>query len=105
MPPTVVRRYLVLRTMYCNYNIITKTWFFKTKHLATGQARLVTATQIILKILQVVDCLAPLSELLGYSTTLRSLSSGLASFTMEFHSYQQMSAYDEEKAIRSVTGF
>ncbi|CAB3249526.1 unnamed protein product [Arctia plantaginis] len=54
---------------------------------------------------KVVDCLAPLSELLGYSTTLRSLSSGLASFTMEFHSYQQMSAYDEEKAIKSVTGF
>ncbi|XP_075983311.1 mitochondrial ribosome recycling factor 2 [Anticarsia gemmatalis] len=54
---------------------------------------------------KVIDCLAPLSELLGYSSTLRSLSSGLATFTMEFHSYQQMSPYDEEKAIKSVTGF
>ncbi|XP_045776474.1 ribosome-releasing factor 2, mitochondrial [Maniola jurtina] len=54
---------------------------------------------------KVVECLAPLSELLGYSSTLRSLSSGLASFTMEFHSNRQMSPHDEEKAIRSVTGF
>ncbi|XP_049878127.1 ribosome-releasing factor 2, mitochondrial [Pectinophora gossypiella] len=54
---------------------------------------------------KVIDCLAPLSELLGYSSTLRSLSSGLASFTMEFHSHQQMSPHDEEEAVRRVTGF
>ncbi|XP_026332850.1 ribosome-releasing factor 2, mitochondrial [Hyposmocoma kahamanoa] len=54
---------------------------------------------------KVIECLAPLSELLGYSTTLRSLSSGLASFTMEFHSHRQMAPHDEEKAIKSVTGF
>ncbi|XP_050664010.1 ribosome-releasing factor 2, mitochondrial [Leptidea sinapis] len=54
---------------------------------------------------KVIECLAPLSELLGYSSTLRTLSSGLATFTMEFHSYRQMSPFDEENAIRSVTGF
>ncbi|KAF9412423.1 hypothetical protein HW555_009092 [Spodoptera exigua] len=54
---------------------------------------------------KVVECLAPLSELLGYSTSLRSLSSGLATFTMEFHSHSQMSPIDEEKAIRAITGF
>ncbi|XP_063831626.1 ribosome-releasing factor 2, mitochondrial-like [Ostrinia nubilalis] len=54
---------------------------------------------------KVIECLAPLSELLGYSTTLRSLSSGLASFSMEFHSNRQMAPHDEEKAIRNVTGF
>ncbi|CAF4866714.1 unnamed protein product [Pieris macdunnoughi] len=54
---------------------------------------------------KVIDCLAPLSELVGYSSTLRSLSSGLATFTMEFHSNRQMSQYDEEKAITSITGF
>nr|XP_026486693.1 ribosome-releasing factor 2, mitochondrial [Vanessa tameamea] len=54
---------------------------------------------------KVIQCLAPLSELLGYSTTVRSLSSGLATFTMEFHSNRQMSPRDEEKAIRNVTGF
>ncbi|XP_053613414.1 ribosome-releasing factor 2, mitochondrial [Plodia interpunctella] len=54
---------------------------------------------------KVIECLAPLSELLGYSSTLRSLSSGLATFTMEFHSNRQMAPHDEEKAIRNVTGF
>ncbi|XP_048486209.1 ribosome-releasing factor 2, mitochondrial isoform X1 [Plutella xylostella] len=54
---------------------------------------------------KVIECLAPLSELLGYSSALRSLSSGLASFTMEFHSNRQMTPYDEEKAIKAVTGF
>ncbi|CAH0594497.1 unnamed protein product [Chrysodeixis includens] len=54
---------------------------------------------------KVIQCLAPLSELLGYSSSLRSLSSGLAAFTMQFHSLQQMAPLDEEKAIKSVTGF
>ncbi|XP_073950111.1 ribosome-releasing factor 2, mitochondrial-like isoform X2 [Choristoneura fumiferana] len=54
---------------------------------------------------KVIDSITPLSELLGYSSTLRSLSSGLASFTMEFHSNRQMSPHDEEKAVKSVTGF
>ncbi|XP_047994205.1 ribosome-releasing factor 2, mitochondrial [Leguminivora glycinivorella] len=54
---------------------------------------------------KVIDSITPLSELLGYSSTLRSLSSGLASFTMEFHTHRQMAPHDEEKAIRSVTGF
>ncbi|XP_068619121.1 ribosome-releasing factor 2, mitochondrial [Battus philenor] len=53
---------------------------------------------------KVIDCIAPLSELLGYSSTLRSLSSGLASFTMEFHSHRHMSPLDEQKAIKDVTG-
>ncbi|XP_072929638.1 ribosome-releasing factor 2, mitochondrial isoform X2 [Epargyreus clarus] len=54
---------------------------------------------------KVIECIAPLSELLGYSSSLRSLSSGLAGFTMEFHSNRQMAPHDEEKAIKNVTGF
>lgn len=54
---------------------------------------------------KVVECLAPLSELLGYSSSLRSLSSGLATFSMEFHSHRQMSPYDEERAIKSIMGY
>ncbi|KAF5293265.1 hypothetical protein FQR65_LT11005 [Abscondita terminalis] len=37
---------------------------------------------------KVVTCEVPLSELLGYSTTLRTITSGTASFTMEFHQYK-----------------
>ncbi|CAH0728658.1 unnamed protein product, partial [Brenthis ino] len=54
---------------------------------------------------KVIECLAPLSELLGYSSTVRSLSSGLATYTMEFHSNRQMASHEEEKAVRAVTGF
>ena len=54
---------------------------------------------------KVLHILAPLSELLGYSTDLRTITSGTASFTMEFHFYQLMSQQDEEKAVKSITGF
>jgi elongation factor G len=53
---------------------------------------------------KVLSILAPLSELLGYSTDLRTITSGTASFTMEFHCYQLMSQQDEAKAIKSVMG-
>ncbi|PSN38358.1 Ribosome-releasing factor 2 [Blattella germanica] len=54
------------------------------------------------KILTVV---APLVELLGYSTDLRTITSGTATFTMEFLCYQPMAPQDEAKAIRNITGF
>ena len=54
---------------------------------------------------KVITCTVPLSELLGYSTQLRIISSGNATFTMEFSHYQPMSALDEREAIKRVTGF
>ena len=36
----------------------------------------------------VIESRAPLSEMFGYSTVLRSLTQGKAQFTMEFASYQ-----------------
>lgn len=42
--------------------------------------------------LQVVDAMAPLSEMFGYSTHLRSLSQGRATYTMKFNRYEQVSA-------------
>ena len=42
--------------------------------------------------LQVVDAVAPLSEMFGYSTNLRSLSQGRATYTMKFCRYEQVSA-------------
>nr|XP_023027681.1 ribosome-releasing factor 2, mitochondrial-like [Leptinotarsa decemlineata] len=48
---------------------------------------------------------APLSELMGYSTVLRTVSSGTASFSMEFNSYKKMSADLEIIAIQNVRGF
>ncbi|KAJ9575741.1 hypothetical protein L9F63_007387 [Diploptera punctata] len=54
---------------------------------------------------KIISVLTPLSELLGYSTDLRTITSGTSSFTMEFHSYQPMSPHDEAKAIKNMTGF
>ncbi|XP_071540183.1 ribosome-releasing factor 2, mitochondrial isoform X1 [Panulirus ornatus] len=50
-----------------------------------------------------VEC--PLSELMGYSTVVRSLTSGTATFTMELSDYRPMSLVDQAAAIESVTGF
>lgn len=52
-----------------------------------------------------VNTLTPLSELMGYSTDLRTITSGTATFSMEFNSYEQMSSIDEANAIKSVIGF
>ena len=40
--------------------------------------------------IQVVDASAPLSEMFGYTTILRSISQGRASYTMEFLTYEQV---------------
>ena len=39
--------------------------------------------------LKVIDATVPLSEMFGYATTLRSLTEGRGTFTMEFDSYQE----------------
>jgi len=40
--------------------------------------------------MKVVDAVVPLSETFGYATSIRSLTEGRASFTMEFNSYEQV---------------
>src|SRR3989339_749515 len=40
--------------------------------------------------MKVVDAMVPLSETFGYATSLRSLTEGRASFTMEFNKYEQV---------------
>ncbi|XP_072745297.1 ribosome-releasing factor 2, mitochondrial [Anoplolepis gracilipes] len=54
---------------------------------------------------KVIRTLAPLSELLGYSTTLRIITSGTATFSIEFSHYQLMTATVEDKAIEKIKGF
>ncbi len=40
--------------------------------------------------IKVIDAQVPLAEMFGYVTTLRSLTQGRASFTMEFNSYEEV---------------
>jgi elongation factor G len=52
----------------------------------------------------VVRCNAPLSEMFGYATGLRSITQGRAIFSMEFESYQSVPADIEAKIIEKVRG-
>ena len=49
---------------------------------------------------QKVNALVPLSELFGYATPLRTVTSGRASFAMEFHSYQPLPKPEQERIIK-----
>jgi elongation factor G len=40
--------------------------------------------------LKVIDAKVPLSEMFGYATTLRSLTEGRGTFTMEFSHYEEV---------------
>ena len=48
---------------------------------------------------KVVTALAPLAELFGYATTIRSLSSGRASCSMHFEKYEQVPSEIAQKVI------
>lgn len=48
--------------------------------------------------------LVPLAELSTYATTLRRISSGMASFDMALHSYRAMDQTQTERAIRAISG-
>lgn len=46
-----------------------------------------------------------LAEMKNYSTTLRTISSGTATFSMELSGYEAMDQTEQDRTIESVTGF
>jgi len=55
---------------------------------------------------KVISGTAPLSELMGYSTALRTVSSGMGTFAMQFNHYQLVnSPMEEQKIVTQVRGF
>lgn len=52
-----------------------------------------------------VEAVTPLSELLGYSTALRIITSGNGSFSMELSHYHRVASQEQEKVIKRMTGF
>ncbi|XP_014478034.1 PREDICTED: ribosome-releasing factor 2, mitochondrial [Dinoponera quadriceps] len=54
---------------------------------------------------KIIDAFVPLSELLGYSTALRIVSSGNATFSLEFSHYRLMTVAEEQEAIKKFQGF
>jgi elongation factor G len=53
---------------------------------------------------QVVRAQVPLSEMFGYATDLRSRTQGRATYTMQFHSYQQTPTSVQEEIVARVRG-
>jgi len=54
--------------------------------------------------LKVVDAMVPLSEMFGYATSLRSMTQGQASYSMEFDHYGEVPKNVAEKIIESRAG-
>ncbi|XP_061476902.1 ribosome-releasing factor 2, mitochondrial isoform X1 [Rhineura floridana] len=53
---------------------------------------------------KVVIASVPLAEMMGYSTALRSLTSGSATFTLELANYQAMNLPEQTALLRKMTG-
>jgi len=53
---------------------------------------------------QVVDAYAPLSEMFGYATDLRSATQGRATYTMQFERYDEVHPNIAEKIVENRTG-
>jgi elongation factor G len=53
---------------------------------------------------QQVKAQVPLSEMFGYSTDLRSRTQGRATYTMQFHSYQQVPDAISQEIVKRVRG-
>ncbi len=51
---------------------------------------------------QKVNGFVPLMEMFGYATQLRSLSSGRANYSMEFHKYLQVNKDTQEKVLKAI---
>jgi len=48
---------------------------------------------------KIVDALIPLSQMFGYATSLRSMTQGRASYTMEFYKYEKVPSNIQEEII------
>jgi elongation factor G len=52
----------------------------------------------------VIDCQIPLAESFGYATSLRSLTQGRATHSLEFHSYEQVPAELKDEIVEKASG-
>ena len=54
--------------------------------------------------MQVIRAQVPLAEMFGYATDLRSKTQGRATYTMQFHSYQQVPEHISREIVAKVRG-
>ncbi len=53
---------------------------------------------------QVVKAQVPLAEMFGYATDLRGRTQGRATYTMQFHSYQEVPVSVSQEIVARVRG-
>lgn len=53
----------------------------------------------------VVQAEVPLSELIGYASYVRSMTSGNAHYFMEFYRYEELNQNEQKKVIKKIKGF
>jgi len=53
---------------------------------------------------QIITAMVPLSNMFGYSTDLRSRTQGRATYTMQFHSYQEVPGSISREIVARVRG-
>jgi len=53
---------------------------------------------------KVIAAMVPLSEMFGYATDLRSKTQGRATYTMQFHSYQEVPEALGQEIVAAVRG-
>jgi elongation factor G len=53
---------------------------------------------------QVINAMVPLSEMFGYSTTLRSMSQGRAVYSMQFAQYEEVPKSKAEEIVAKIRG-
>jgi elongation factor G len=54
---------------------------------------------------RIIRALVPLAEMFGYATDLRSRTQGRATYTMQFHSYQEVPTNLSEQIVRRIRGY
>ncbi len=52
----------------------------------------------------IINCLIPLAETFGYATRLRSLTQGRATYSLEFHSYEQLPTELKNEIVEKAAG-
>jgi len=54
---------------------------------------------------RIISAKTPLAEMVGYATRLRTITSGMAHFSMELANYEQMSEQELREVTKQLTGF
>ncbi len=58
----------------------------------------------MMKNLKILHAYAPMSEMFGYTTGLRSMSQGRANYTMRFHAFEPMAKQKQQQVVDRIMG-